>query len=224
MDTQVLFTYHPTPNTLYMCPYRAECVWDMTLRPELWTLGLWILCQAWGLTSAPLASGSSFPYLGQAHIPMQIPPWPSYKLGLRTHHCLEPLERRNFFLDWELKTKIACAHSHVCCCPVYGKPEAYGMWRLHSEVFKNVWAMWHQGNGWWNHSSVRPPTCPTLAAQAWLFQSFLLFVCLPQVYWEYQMTVWLLPINYKVLGLSEQLSLWLQELTISRVRSRFWGG
>lgn len=52
---------------------------------------------------------------------------------------------------------------------------------------------------------------------------FLLFVCLPQVYWEYQMTVWLLPINYKVLGLSEQLSLWLQELTISRVRSRFLG-
>lgn len=54
---------NPTPNipwwtSLYMCPYRAERVWDVTLWPESWSQRMWILCQAWGFVSAPGVSGS----------------------------------------------------------------------------------------------------------------------------------------------------------------------
>lgn len=138
--------------SLCLCPYRAEHVWNMILRPQLWsqrvvnTLPVLRPHIMLPVCLAPL----SLPW-DRPTSPRKAHSAPPKELGIRAHHCLEPLERRNV-LDL---TKIACAQSHVCCCPVYGKPEAYGMWRPHSEVFKNVWAVWHQGNIWWNHSSLR---------------------------------------------------------------------
>ena len=61
---------------------------------------------------------------------------PSWEQGLRAHHSGAAREVEHILP--EFKTKIACAHPCICYCPVYGKPEAYGMSRLHSEVFKNV--------------------------------------------------------------------------------------